>query len=151
MNETVKHIRGATCPLICETACLASVGTQLTEAETALISRRGRSEDFTLESSLGHASLGGLVVHSLGLLNPWEGGYFASLKCALMGVGNNLLLSVNVFWTMKFHPERKKGRRANEEGKTCKWLQMQTTVLGEDQKSCSLPLLLCLCRELCLN
>lgn len=96
MNVTVKHIRGTACPLICETTCLASVGTQLTAADTALISRRVRSEDLGLESSLGHAILGGLVGHSSSLFNPCRGWYFASLKCALTGVGNNFPISVNV-------------------------------------------------------
>lgn len=89
----VKLIRGTTCPLLCETARLASVATQLKAVETLLISGRARSEDLGLESSLEHTSLDGFIVHSSSLFNPSGGGYFASLKSALTGVGKNFPLS----------------------------------------------------------
>lgn len=51
MNVTVKPIRGTTCLLICEPACLASEGTQLAAAGTVLISRKAVSEHWGLDIS----------------------------------------------------------------------------------------------------
>lgn len=149
MNVTVKHIRGTTCPLICETTCLVQW-------------------EPSWQQQRIHRFLGGLdwriyvwkvswdmpaykvwfSIHQV-YLNLEGGGYFPSLKSALKSVGNYFPLLVNLFITNNGVPPWCK---ADKEEKTWGRLQMQSTVvLEEGQRSWSLPWWLCQHTELCLN